>query len=93
MKEKIIAWMKTRRYNSYILYLVVGGYLLYQAWMIVRDVGQAQGSPAPLYIAAALFFAVGPILAGGSLYAMSKGYFAERVAAEKQEEQESGDGQ
>ncbi len=84
MKEKFIAQLKTRRYNSYILYIVAGGYLLYLAYKMLRDL---EGGGRPLfYIMAVAFGLIGLLLVSVSLLAMYKGWFIERVKAEKENE-------
>lgn len=82
MKEKMIAQLKARRYNSFVLYVVAGGYLVYLAYKMLRDMETVTGSPVLFYGLAVIFGLVGLALVSVSLLAMSKGWFAERVAAE-----------
>ena len=75
--EKLIDWMETRRYNTYLLWLVVGLYLLYLAFQMASG-KVAEGVDPALKIGLALVFAIiGFALAAISLFAVLKGHYIE----------------
>lgn len=91
MKERFIAALKTRRYNSYVLYLVAGGYLMYLAYKMLRDMDASAGNVLLICVLAVFFGLCGLLLVSVSLLAMYKGWFAERAAAERERDAEDED--
>lgn len=69
MKEKLNKFLSRHNQTSLILWLIVGIYLVYQAYQILSgDMGSA--NHLLLYIFCALFIAAGLALAAVSLYAL-----------------------
>lgn len=69
MKEKLNKFLSRHNQMSLFLWLVVGGYLVYQAYQILSgDMGTA--NHLVLYIFSALFIVVGVVIVAVSLYAL-----------------------
>ena len=83
--EKLYGWMEKRRYNNFLLRLVIGLYLCYLSMQLFRGTVGADASRSLVLILALLFFAVGAALAAISLIAILHGHYIERVQAEKAE--------
>ncbi len=77
--EKLIAFLKTKGYNLYVILLVVGGYLAYLAYQLFTDAGATKGSTVPVYIGASVFALSGGIIVLTSLFALAKGYYSEKA--------------
>ena len=89
--EKLYVWMEKRRYNSFLLRLVIGVYLCYLSLQLFRGTVGADASRTLTLVLALLFLALGAALAALSLIAIRHGHYIERVEAEKAE-LENGDG-
>lgn len=77
MKEKLIAWMNCRRYNSHLMRLLVGGYIVYLGAKIMKNqADEGTFSPA-LSICAVMLILFGLPVALLSLYAVYNGYSEE----------------
>ena len=90
MLEKLYAWMEKRRYNSFLLRLVIGVYLCYLSLQLFRGTVGADASRALTLILALLFFAIGAVLVVVSLIAILHGHYIEHVEAEKAERESEG---
>ena len=92
--DKLINWMETRRYNSYLLWLVVGLYLVYLAFQMVSGRVAEAVAPALKLLLALLFALLGVVLAGISLFAILKGHYIEnkqhRPTEDGEEENKNG---
>ncbi len=82
---KLYVWMEKRRYNSFLLRLVVGVYLCYLSLQLFRGTVGADASRALVAVLAVLFLALGVLLAAVSLIAILHGHYIEHVEAEKLE--------
>ena len=89
--EKLYSWMEKRRYNSFLLRLVLGVYLCYLSLQLFRGTVGADASRGLVVALALLFFAIGAALTAISLIAILHGHYIEHVEAEKAE-RENGDG-
>ena len=89
--EKLYVWMERRRYNSFLLRLVIGLYLCYLSLQLFRGTVGADASRTLTLILSLLFFAIGAVLVVVSLVAILHGHYIEHVEAEKAE-RESKDG-
>ena len=77
MKEKLIAWMNSRRYNSHLMRLLVGGYIVYLGVKIMKNQAD-EGSFSPaLSVCAVILILLGLPVALISLYAVYNGYSEE----------------
>ena len=83
--EKLYSWMEKRRYNSFLLRLVIGVYLCYLSLQLFRGTVGADASRGLVLTLALLFFAVGALLTAISLIAILHGHYIERVEAEQAE--------
>ena len=83
--DKLYVWMEKRRYNSFLLRLVIGAYLCYLSLQLFRGTVGADASRALTLILALLFFAIGAALVAVSLIAILHGHYIEHVEAEKAE--------
>ena len=77
MKEKFIAWMNSRRYNSHLMRLLVGGYVVYLGCKIMKNQADAGSFSTALSICAVLLIVLGLPVALISLYAVYNGYSTE----------------
>ena len=69
MKEKLNKFLSRHNQTSLILWLIVGIYLVYQAYQILSgDMGNA--NHLLLYVFSALFIVVGVVIVAVSLYAL-----------------------
>ena len=89
--EKLYGWMEKRRYNSFLLRLVIGLYLCYLSMQLFRGTVGADASRSLVLILALLFFAIGAALAAISLIAILHGHYIEHVEAEKAEREKKND--
>ena len=79
--------MKKTPKASHTIRVLAGGYLAYTAYQIFKELNKGQNDF--LIIVFAIFFAiVGVILAGSSLYALSKYYYAENKTLDNDEDSE-----
>ena len=88
--EKLYGWMEKRRYNSFLLRLVIGVYLCYLSLQLFRGTVGADASRTLTLILALLFFAIGAVLVAVSLIAILHGHYIEHVEAEKAERENAG---
>ena len=77
MKGKLIAWMNSRRYNSHLMRLLVGGYVAYLGGKIMKNQAQAGSFDPILSICAVFLILFGLPVALISLYAVYHGYSVE----------------
>ena len=87
--EKLYSWMEKRRYNSFLLRLVIGVYLCYLALQLFRGTVGADASRGLVVVLALLFFALGGLLTAISLIAILHGHYIEHVEAERAERESS----
>ena len=88
--EKLYAWMEKRRYNSFLLRLVLGLYLCYLSMQLFRGTVGADASRSLTLILSLLFFVIGAALVAVSLIAILHGHYIEHVDAEKAEREYEG---
>ena len=97
MKEKLIAWMNSRRYNSHLMRLIVGGYVAYLGIKIIVNQAEAGQFSVPMTLCALLLAICGVPITLISIYAVINGYSIEYkgktdiFSADGNEETESGD--
>lgn len=89
MLDKLYSWMEKRRYNSFLLRLVVGVYLFYLAVQLFRGTVGADASRALTLGLGAVFLVIGGALAAVSLIAILNGHYAEHVHYEKLEQEKT----
>lgn len=77
MKEKLIAWMNSRRYNSHLMRLLVGGYIVYLGLKILSNLYHDGSFPPALTLCAAALILLGLPVALLSLWACLNGYSTE----------------
>lgn len=77
MKEKLIAWMNSRRYNSHLMRLLVGGYVVYMGGKILSNLYQDGAFPPALTVCAVLLIVLGLPVVLLSLWACLNGYSTE----------------
>lgn len=77
MKEKLIGWMNSRRYNSHLMRLIVGGYVSYLGFQIILDLYKKGQFELGLVLCALLLLIAGLPVAAISLYAVIFGYSLE----------------
>lgn len=77
MMEKLKAWMNSRRYNSHLMRLIVGGYVAYLGGKIMVNQYHAGTFSLPLSLCAILLIVLAVPVALISLYAVFNGYSAE----------------
>lgn len=77
MLEKLIAWMNSRRYNSHLMRLLVGGYIAYMGIQIMINQYNDGAYDLPLSACAILLIVLGMPIALISLYAVFNGYSVE----------------
>jgi len=74
MKEKLNKFLEHRNQTSLLLWLIVGGYLVYQAYQILTsDMGDA--NPTLLWIFSIVFIIAGAAIVALSLYAFIGGHY------------------
>lgn len=77
MKEKLIAWMNSRRYNSHLMRLLVGGYVVYLGGKILSNLYKDGAFPPALTACALALILLGLPVAALSLWACLNGYSTE----------------
>ena len=77
MKEKLIAWMNSRRYNSHLMRLLVGGYIVYLGGKILSNLYKDGVFPPALTLCALVLILLGLPVALLSLWACLNGYSTE----------------
>lgn len=77
MKEKLTEWMNSRRYNSHLMRLLVGGYVVYLGGQIMVNQYRDGAFSLPLSLCAVLLIILGLPVAIISLYAVYNGYSVE----------------
>lgn len=77
MKDKLLAWMNSRQYNSHLMRLLVGGYIVYLGGKILSNLAQDGAFPLLLTLCAVLLILLGLPVALISLYACLNGYSSE----------------
>ena len=77
MKEKLIAWMNSRRYNSHLMRLLVGGYVVYLGGKILSNLYKDGVFPPALTLCALVLILLGLPVALLSLWACLNGYSTE----------------
>lgn len=77
MKEKLIAWMNGRNYNSHLLRMIVGGYIAYMGIQIMLNQYRDGAFQVILSLCAILLILAGTPVALISLYAVLHGYSEE----------------
>lgn len=77
MKEKLLAWMNSRRYNSHLMRLLVGGYIVYLGGRILANLAADGAFPVALTLCAVLLVLLGLPVALISFYACLNGYSSE----------------
>lgn len=77
MMEKLKDWMNSRRYNSHLMRLLVGGYVAYLGGKIMVNQYQAGSFSLPLSLCAILLIVLAVPVALISLYAVFNGYSVE----------------
>lgn len=77
MKEKLLAWMNSRRYNSHLMRLLVGGYIVYLGGKILANLAADGAFPVALTLCAVLLILLGLPVALISFYACLNGYSSE----------------
>lgn len=84
--EKIEKYARARSQTHVSLVTIVGGYLLYLAYDMIKSfLNGTGGSSTALYIFAALFVVCGLLLCGGGLYSLWKGWYKENTPVRKEE--------
>lgn len=77
MKEKLIAWMNGRNYNSHLLRMIVGGYIAYMGIQIMLNQYRDGAFQVILSLCAIFLILAGTPIALISLYAVLHGYSEE----------------
>ncbi|MGM9604082.1 MAG: hypothetical protein ACI3XG_03380 [Faecousia sp.] len=77
MMEKLKGWMNSRRYNSHLMRLIVGGYVAYLGGKIIVNQYHDGAFSLPLTLCAILLIVLAAPVALISLYAVFNGYSAE----------------
>lgn len=77
MMEKLKGWMNSRRYNSHLMRLIVGGYVAYLGGKIMVNQYQNGAFSLPLSLCAILLIVLAAPVVLISLYAVFNGYSAE----------------
>lgn len=77
--KKLIVWMEGRTKNSFLLLLVVGGYLLYAVYEMYKGLPEVTGNVAVIYAAMALFVVAGVLLVAVAVFAMRGKHYREAL--------------
>ena len=77
MKEKLINWMNSRRYNSHLMRLLVGVYIAYMGGKIMVNQYRDGVFSLPLSFCAVLLIVLALPVALISMYAVCHGYSVE----------------
>ena len=77
MMDKLKAWMNSRRYNSHLMRLIVGGYVAYLGGKIMVNQYHDGTFSLPLSLCAILLIVLAAPVALISLYAVFNGYSTE----------------
>lgn len=80
--KKMIPFLCSRRRNSHILWICAGGYFIYLAWTLFRDVKSADPGAWGMYLCVAAFVLIGLALLATGLLALFKGWYAEMAEAD-----------
>ena len=87
LPEIIERYARARSQTQVTLVTIVGGYLLYLAYdMIKAFFAGTGGSSTALYIFTALFIVCGLFLCGGGLYALWNGWYKENTPRRETDE-------
>ena len=84
--KKLTSWMEQRSKSSYILMLMVGGYLLYMVTEMVGGVSESKANIAVVYVFGVLFAVAAVVMLALAVFAFVGRHYREVLETDKQPE-------
>ena len=84
--KKLTSWMEQRSKSSYILMLMVGGYLLYMVSEMVGGVSESEVNTALVYAFSVLFAVAAVVMLALGMFAFVGRHYREVLETDKQPE-------